>query len=92
MRIACRTHRTQDRDGCVIPTSIGPALISARSIEADITPELGYSAEYTDYAELDEETLVAIRLFAAENMLAAAGAYLRERGEFASGWRSIDRD
>ncbi|MYW02631.1 hypothetical protein GT354_31035 [Streptomyces sp. SID3343] len=87
MRIACRTHRTRGRDGCVIPSSIGPALISARSIEQDLFPGLpcsaervdrGGDAEYAGYAELDEETLVAIRLFAAEDMLAAAGAYIRD--------------
>jgi hypothetical protein len=78
MRIACRTHRT--RDGCVIPTSIGPALISVRSLETDISPELRSvecaepvaRAKFLERVELDEETLVAIRLFAAEGMLAAA--------------------
>lgn len=98
MRIACRTHRGRGRAGagCAIPASIGPALISARSMDSDISPELsdaspyadsgqyGERADHLDYAELDEETLTALRLFAAEGMLAAVGAQLRESGEMMS--------
>ncbi|MFI6580619.1 hypothetical protein [Embleya sp. NPDC050493] len=105
MRIACRTHRGRGRTGagCAIPASIGPALISARSIDSDISSELsgassyadsgeyGERADHPDYAELDEETLSALRLFAAEGMLAAAGAQLRENGEMMSARRSLDR-
>ncbi|MGC0414786.1 hypothetical protein [Embleya sp. AB8] len=79
MRIACRTHRGRERAGagCAIPASIGPALIGARSIdatEADGSGELADIGRYGDagYVELDEETLTALRLFAAEGMLAAA--------------------
>ncbi|MEU0932060.1 hypothetical protein [Embleya sp. NPDC005971] len=90
MRIACRTHRGRGRAGCVIPASIGPALISARSMDSDVSPELsgvspfadsgeyGERAAHPDHTELDEETLTALRLFAAEGMLAAVGAQLRE--------------
>ncbi|WP_406287272.1 hypothetical protein [Embleya sp. NBC_00896] len=106
MRIACRTHRGRGRAGagCAIPASIGPALISARSIDSDIPSELSYSAENgehgdfaeyperPEYTELDEETLTALRLFAAEEMLAAVGTYMRESGEIVSVRRPADRD
>lgn len=106
MRIACRTHRGRGRAGagCAIPASIGPALISVRSIDSGISSELSFVSQYADsgeygehadqldYAELDEETLTALRLFAAEGMLAATGAQLRDSGEMPSVRRSVERE
>ncbi|MFE2867780.1 hypothetical protein [Embleya sp. NPDC059259] len=56
-------------------------------MDSDVSPELsgvspfadsGERAAHPDHTELDEETLTALRLFAAEGMLAAVGAQLRE--------------
>ncbi|OPC83249.1 hypothetical protein B4N89_21970 [Embleya scabrispora] len=126
MRIACRTHRGRGRAaaaGCAIPASIGPALVGARTIGIDISPELSNTASFgefgdfdfgdpgasgdfgdppdpgsppdpagrPDYIELDEETLSALRLFAAEGMFAAPSGAARESGEPPGMRRPADR-
>ncbi|WP_439674797.1 hypothetical protein [Embleya sp. MST-111070] len=115
MRIACRTHRGRGRAGaagCAIPASIGPALIGARIIGIDISPELSNTASFgdfgdlgdpadpgsppepagrPDYIELDEETLTALRLFAAEGMFAAPSGSARDGGEPPGVRRPADR-
>ncbi|MGW9213795.1 hypothetical protein ACWGR4_43500 [Embleya sp. NPDC055664] len=118
MRIACRTHRGRGRAGaagCAIPASIGPALIGARIIGIDISPELSNTASFgdfgdfgdlgdpadpgpppepagrPDYIELDEETLTALRLFAAEGMFATPSGSARDGGDPPGVRRPADR-